>query len=63
MVEKNTYERCKVRCVETGEVYESLSAAAYAVGCTRGTMSNHLNGRFPHVRGKHFERINETEEE
>jgi hypothetical protein len=55
------YDRHKIRCVETGTVYDSAAAAAFAIGCSRGAMSNHLAGRHAHVRGKRFERVAEEE--
>jgi len=50
------YKRVKIKCVETGDIYDSSVAAARAVGCSKSAMANHLMGRFPHVRGLHFER-------
>lgn len=55
------WDRTAVRCIETGEVYDSAAAAAHALGVGRGTISNHLAGRYPHVRGKHFERVEGSE--
>lgn len=55
------YDRHRIKCVETGEIFESAAAAAHSLGCGRSAMSNHLSGRFPHIRGKHFVRIEEAE--
>jgi hypothetical protein len=51
------YSRVKVRCVELGIVYDSAAAAAEAFNCGKSAMANHLAGRFPHLRGLHFERV------
>ena len=50
---------CKkpVRCVETGETYESVKATAKAVGCYYLSMVYHLNGKRRHCYGKHYEYI------
>lgn len=58
---REKWDRGQVRCVETGTIYDSAAQAAHSLGCTRSTMSNHLNGRFPHIRGKHFEYVQEGE--
>jgi hypothetical protein len=51
------YERVKIRCVDTGEIFENLTEAAKAIGCGKSALSNHLSGRYPHVRGKKYERL------
>lgn len=51
------WDRYKIRCVETGVVYESAAACAHAFKCSKGAISNHLSGRHPHIRGKHLERV------
>lgn len=55
------YSRVKVRCVELGIVYNSAAEAAEAFNCGKSAMANHLAGRFPHLRGLHFERVPLTE--
>lgn len=55
------YSRVQVRCIELGIVYPSLTHAAIAIGCGKSAMSNHLAGRFPHIRGLHFERVIEPD--
>ncbi len=45
------------RCVETGEVFSSQIRAAIAYDISPTSLSNHLNGRTPHVNGYTFERI------
>ncbi|MAK38181.1 MAG: hypothetical protein CMC15_18620 [Flavobacteriaceae bacterium] len=56
------YKRYKVRCIETEEVFESAAAAAHSVNRGRSAMCNHLNGRFPDLAGKTFERIEDDDE-
>lgn len=34
-----------VKCVETGVVYESITEATNSLGCSRGSISNHLRGK------------------
>ena len=51
------WKRVQIMCVETGEIYDSAAAACHALGCGKSAMSNHLAGRFPHLRGKHFKRV------
>ena len=55
------WQRVKIKCLETGEIYDSAASAAHAVGCGKSAMSNHLSGRFPHIRGLRFERLYEQE--
>lgn len=49
----------KVKCNETGVVYESQAAAAKAMKVTPARMSKHLNGvrHFEHIRDHTFERV------
>lgn len=47
----------KVRCVETGEVYESMTAAEKALGLNRAMMSAHLRGRVKNINGHHFRKV------
>lgn len=52
-----------VICIETGDVYVSLTDAAEAVGTTLTNMSAHLCGKSRSVKGKHFcylSRVNES---
>ena len=51
------YKRVKIKCIETGEIFESASHAAASVGCGKSAMSNHLAGRYEHIRNLHFERV------
>ena len=43
-----------VKCLETGEIWESVGEAADEVGVGRKTMSKHLNGKQEHVNGYHY---------
>ena len=43
-----------VICIETGDVYASLTDAAHAIGVTLTNMSCHLTGKSRSVKGKHF---------
>lgn len=49
--------RKRVRCIETGIVYESVSEAAKAIGITQGALSNCLAGRTKTCGGYHWEYI------
>lgn len=46
-----------IRCIETGEIFSSQSAAAREMGLQRGHISQHLNSMRDHVQNYHFERI------
>jgi len=43
-----------VRCVETGEVYESITAAGKAAGVSAHAISNHLRGKTETSAGHHW---------
>ena len=43
-----------VKCLETGEIWETVGEAADAIGVGRTTMSKHLNGRTDHIDGLHY---------
>lgn len=45
------------RCIETGEVFNSITAAAKAYGKSREPLSNHLHGRQNTWCGYHWELI------
>lgn len=47
----------KVRCVETGEVFESYKNAAEKLGLNRSHVSQAVSGRVPTAKGYHFERV------
>lgn len=46
-----------VRCLETGEIFESQNFAALVKGVSSGVLSRHLNGELAHAGGLHFERL------
>lgn len=48
-----------VKCIETGETFASQNRAAELLKLSAANLSQHLNGRIPHVNGLHFERIAE----
>lgn len=45
----------KVRCLETNELFPSVTDAANSFDVRQGSMSNHLNGRRSNIKGFHFE--------
>ena len=47
----------RVRNLETGDEFVSQTAAAKAFGISQSNLSNHLNGKYAHAEGLHFERI------
>lgn len=51
----------KVKCVETGSIYPTITKAAEAIGVTPGAISNHLNGRqgYEHIKRLHFQRVDD----
>ena len=52
---KRNCHRCKpIICVETGEVFSSMTDAAERLGCTESAVSAHLCGKMRSVKGKHF---------
>lgn len=57
-------KHCKpVICLETGEVFSSVTDAANAIGCYAPDISAHLTGRKRAIKGKHFcylSRVNES---
>ena len=53
----------RIRCVETGEIYESQAAAARAIGIHRYGINNVLTGKQKTAGGYHWERYYEKNEE
>ena len=43
-----------VQCLETGEIWATVTEAADAAGVTLSYMSRHLNGHKEHLYGKHY---------
>ncbi len=46
-----------VRCLEDNVLYPSQNAAAKALNVDKATVSRHLNGALPDVKGIHLERL------
>lgn len=58
-----THHCCKpVICIETGEVYNSATDAAEAIGVTVWAMSTHCTGKTRSCKGKHFTYVSRTSE-
>lgn len=55
----NEHSRVRIRCVETQEVYNSVSEAATALGINRSGISNALRGKAKTAGSYHWEYINE----
>lgn len=49
----------KIRCIETGEIFESVNAAAKKVDVGASAMSMHLHGHNKSCGGYHFEFVME----
>jgi hypothetical protein len=49
--------RTPIRVIETGEIYESVSACSRATGCARSDIFKQMAGTASHVKGLHFERV------
>lgn len=49
----------RVQCIETGEIFESVAAAARAMNRTFDAMNKHLKGVHKTCAGKHFEYYDE----
>ena len=47
----------KIQCVETKEVFDSLTDCERKTGCYEGSISHHLKGRRENVNGLHFIKI------
>lgn len=43
-----------VKCLETGDVWETVKEAATDAGSNPSWMSKHLNGHTEHINGKHY---------
>ena len=53
----------KVRCIETGEVYNSYREAGKAIGVTATCISRAVSGRQENAKGLHFEAVEENVQE
>ena len=63
-IDNNSKERpdlkpIKIRCIETGEEFESLIDCRRKTGLNLGSLSQHIRGLLGCVKGFHFERIEE----
>ena len=59
----NIRKAIKVRCIETGEVYNSYNEAAKAMGINKNSVRNVVSGKQESTKGFHFEAIEENEQE
>jgi hypothetical protein len=57
MVNNGGHMRKLVKCLETGEIWETVTESADQAGSSLSLMSRHLNGHKPDVYGKHYEII------
>lgn len=51
------YARKIVKCLETGQLWESVNDAAAAAGVSQSMMSKHLNGNKDHISNLHYQII------
>jgi hypothetical protein len=54
MVNNGGYMRKIVRCLETDEMWPSVSKAAQHAGSSLQKMSQHINGHKGHINGLHY---------
>ena len=47
--------RTRIRVIETGDIFESISECARELGCNKSSISKFLSGRLNDVKGYHFE--------
>ena len=59
----NTRKARKVRCIETGEVYNSCIEAGRKLGLPKSAVSKIIRGTQKSAKGLHFEVVEEEEEE
>ena len=59
----NTRKAIKVRCIETGEVYNSYREAERAIGVSDSSISRVVSGKLESVKGFHFEVVEENAQE
>ena len=52
----------KVRCIETGEVYNNYAEAGRAIGVDKSTVRQAVIGKIKSAKGLHFEAIEEEEQ-
>lgn len=51
-----------VRCIETGQIFESVTIAAKEMGLDQGNISNVCNGKYKTTKGFHFEFVKECDD-
>lgn len=51
------HNKKRVKCMETGVVYESLAEAAMALNCSSQLLWRALNGRTETCRGYHWDYV------
>lgn len=49
--------RRAIRCIETNELFESISAAARHLQCSMSSVHNQLSGKHSTCKGRHFEYV------
>lgn len=54
--------RICIKCLETGDTYESFSAASKALGLNAGNITSYFKGKCNSVKGYHFEKVGEEDE-
>ena len=59
----NIRKAIKVRCIETGEVYNSYNEAAKAMGINKNSVRNVVSGKQESTKGLHFEAVEENVQE
>ena len=59
----NTRKARKVRCIETGEVYNSVREAGRAIGADVSLISRVLSGKIESAKGFHFVAVEENAQE
>ena len=60
---RSSLNKVKVRCVDTGEIFESVSAAARSIYLNRSAITNCCRGRLKTAGGKKWEYYEENEKE
>lgn len=60
--ENGSKARIAIKCLETGKTYKSLLDAANDLDLKAGNISRHINGAIKHVKGYHFEKLEDDNE-
>lgn len=61
VVSTGSYSRKIVKCIETGEIFESITEAAIHADVSINNMSRHLHGKADSINGKHYEIVAVTD--